>query len=765
MARIWLALILLAGFHLNLFGLWLYGKPSETAKWPAFRRWVAQFEFSPETLGGFSYSRLALVSLFGLFLELLMIRWISSEITIFAYFKNFVLIACYLGFGLGCYLSRRSINLLALSIPLIALGLLCDFPSDGLRNLIPQLTSMVGAISQVNYWGIPSMPLNAQSVAGALAASFFVVFMFGTIALAFIPVGQLVGWYLEHASDGIFGYTINILASLAGVVLFTLLCFAYQPPAIWFAVAGVVAACLLWKLPRLRWTVLATFFICVVLTGLPADQDTSVYWSPYQKLTVKPTRDAGEIVAWQIRTNSNWYQQMLNLSDPFVAAHRGYFRDEAPTWNSYNLPYHFYPHPSTVLVLGSGTGNDVAAALRNGAGDVTAVEIDPLILQLGMNLHFEQPYSSPRVHAVLNDARSYVENSTQHFDLIVFSLLDSHTTSSYFSTIRIDNYVYTLEALRRTKSLLKPGGLMIIKFSVLRPWIGGRLKELAEAVFGPTPLELEAKETFYTSSGRFLILGSKERIAEALKDPGLAAYVAANGHVQSQSAAMTTDDWPYFYQHEPGIPASVIIISSALIALCCIFLTKTGTSLGSIQWHFFFLGAAFMLLEASIVSRMALLFGTTWLVNSIVISGLMVLIVAANLIVHWRPGTAVRFAYLGIFASILVAYFVPPEIFFLGSFWIKLLASTTVLCLPVFFAGIVFIVSFAREGFRSDALGSNLLGALLGGMLESISMWSGMKSILILVAFFYALSWIVLLRRSSVDGCASRIAQPDPAQV
>ena len=156
-----------------------------------------------------------------------------------------------------------------------------------------------------------------------------------------------------------------------------------------------------------------------------------------------------------------------------------------------------------------------------------------------------------------------------------------------------------------------------------------------------------------------------------------------------------------------------------------------------------------MLLEAQIVSRMALLFGTTWIVNSIVISGLMVLIVAANLIVHWRPGIAVTFAYIGIFVSILVAYVIPPEAFFLGSFWAKVFASTTVLCLPVFFAGIVFILSFAHEGFRSDALGSNLLGALLGGMLESVSMWTGMRSILILVALFYALSWIVLLRQPS----------------
>src|ERR1700691_1410555 len=157
MERMWVALILLGGIYINLFGLWLYRKPSEVAKWPALQRWVAQFEFSPEALGGFSYTRLALISLFGLFLELLMIRWVSSEITIFAYFKNFVLVACYLGFGLGCYLSRRPINLMALSVPLIALALLCEFPSVDLRNVVTQITAMVGSISEVNYWGVPSL--------------------------------------------------------------------------------------------------------------------------------------------------------------------------------------------------------------------------------------------------------------------------------------------------------------------------------------------------------------------------------------------------------------------------------------------------------------------------------------------------------------------------------------------------------------------------------------------------------------------------------
>src|SRR5260370_28374816 len=107
-------------------------------------------------------------------------------------------------------------------------------------------------------------------------------------------------------------------------------------------------------------------------------------------------------------------------------------------------------------------GNDVAAALRNGADRVVAVEIDPLILALGRRLHFEKPYGSPRVRAGLDDARSYLQNGHERFDLIVFSLLDSHTTSSHFSNIRIDNYVYTIAALAAARPLLAPDGALIV---------------------------------------------------------------------------------------------------------------------------------------------------------------------------------------------------------------------------------------------------------------------------------------------------------------
>src|SRR5439155_26959239 len=76
----------------------------------------------------------------------------------------------------------------------------------------------------------------------------------------------------------------------------------------------------------------------------------------------------------------------------------------------------------------------------------------------------------------------------------------------------------------------------------------------------------------YTTGGRFFITGSEPRIAQAIQDPQLAAYLGAHGGMKMTPATLTTDSWPYFYQHEPGLPVSVIVISVALVLLCWVLL-------------------------------------------------------------------------------------------------------------------------------------------------------------------------------------------------
>jgi len=733
------ACVVMVGIAANAFLVSLVRPGTERSGWQ--QKW----EFSPTTLGGFSWRKLALWSLLSLFMELLMIRWVSSEIRIFAYFKNFVLIACFLGFGLGCYLARRTINLLVMLTPLLVLVTIIQLPWPPLRLMVTLLPAFIGASANVHVWDVPS----ASSLPLLAAATAVIVPIFGLIAFSFVPMGQLVGWYLESSSNGTVAYSINVFAAICGIALYTTLCFLSQPPAIWFLSGGVLLALLVWKIPRFRWAVLLMVALSVGLLKLPAGKTTKTFWSPYQKLTLEPWGINGETLGYMLNTNDSWYQQILDLSPDFVLRHQQLFQTVPIEWNAYNIPYRFYPDPPSVLILGSGMGNDVAAAIRNGAGHVTAVEIDPLILKLGKEFHFEKPYDSPRVRQVNDDARSYIENTRDQFDLIVYSLLDSHTTSSYYTNIRIDNYVYTQEAMDAARRLLKPNGIFIIKFQVDTPWIAGRLDALLTQTFGhtPTQLDLDVKSFAYTSGGRFFITGSEHRVAQALSEPSLATFAKQHSHIAMETATATTDDWPYFYQKSTGLPLSVIVISIVLILLCVFLLRDMGTPIRSLHWHFFFLGAGFLLLEAQIISKIALLFGTTWLVNSIVITGLLVLILLANAVVGLRPLFPSRVAYVGLLISLGINYFVPVRSIFFTSALARTFAATVVLCLPVFFAGIVFMRSFAESKFSSDALGSNLLGAMVGGMLESLSLWTGIKSLVLAAAALYVASWLALRRR------------------
>jgi SAM-dependent methyltransferase len=727
------ALICVTGLvALLLLDFYSDSQPQSTSRlW--FSRWEVQLETE-----GFSKYTLILASMLGLFLELMLIRWVSSEIRIFAYFKNFVLMACFLGFGLGCSLCHRKINLLPSFVSLLVLTLIIKLPWEPLRNLIDSLPLLLASFSDINIWGVPGKSLTSESLLQLLGAVIIISPLFVLLALVLLPLGQIVGWQFECSEDGIGAYTVNVLASLAGILLYTLLCYFWQPPAFWMLVAGGVSALLFARHRFVQASCLVVFAICATLASWHHKVGETEYWSPYQKLTLSPEPREGKPIRYNLFTNDYWYQWIIDLSHEFVATHQDLFQGVPISLNAYNLPYRFYPMPPSVLVLGAGTGNDVAAALRNNAGKVVAVEIDPLILRLGKDFHFERPYDSPRVRTVLNDARSYVENSDEQFDLIVFSLLDSHTTTSHYTNIRIDNYVYTLEALQAARHMLKPDGVFIVKFQVETPWIAGRLEALLTEVFGEHPLQLQAEES-YTTAGRFFLAPvAGSRVRAALADAGFADYVKRHGSFRIATAVPTTDDWPYFYQRRPGLPVTVIVISLTLLTLCWGLMRRVGAGVQTVQWRLFFLGAGFMLLEVQIISRAALLFGTTWIVNSLVISAILLVIVGANIVAKLNPHFSKQVAYAGLFLSMTLAYALPLRWLFLESQSVKIIASMILLCAPVFFAGIVFVRAFAEAGFKGEALGSNLLGAAAGGFLESLSYWTGLKALLIVAAILYS---------------------------
>jgi hypothetical protein len=262
-----------------------------------------------------------------------------------------------------------------------------------------------------------------------------------------------------------------------------------------------------------------------------------------------------------------------------------------------------------------------------------------------------------------------------------------------------------------------------------------------EGTFETVPLAFMTEQETFGTGGHFYISGDTQRLAVAMRDPEVRQFVAQHRlRINQSKTIVTTDDWPYFYQQAPGLPLSVILISLSVTLVFVWFFHQVGEGGSGFHWHFFCLGAGFMLLEAQIVSKMALLFGTTWVVNSIVVAAILVLIIAANVTYKYFPKIPARWAYFGLFATIGLDYLVPLEQFFFRSLVLKGISSAVVLCSPVFFAGIIFVSSFERVGFEGRALGANLFGALAGGLLESLSLWFGIKSLLLIAALVYLAS-------------------------
>ncbi|MGH2625937.1 MAG: hypothetical protein ACRDHY_04720, partial [Anaerolineales bacterium] len=320
----------------------------------------------------------------------------------------------------------------------------------------------------------------------ALFLGVLLVFFAATMLL-FIPLGQATGREMA-GHPPVPAYIANLLGSLAGIWVFAFLAYLQTPPAIWFGLAVLGLGVYLRSRQALSSMYLA---VAPILVLALAFFGRDIIWSPYQRLDVselhlpRNSDNAPVKVGYSLMVQQVFYQVALDLSEDF----RAEWGAELPVLEdaaiSYELPYGFRPAGGRILVVGAGMGNDVAAALRSDAGHVTAVEIDPAIAAIGRKLHPEHPYSDVRVEAVIDDARSYLERTTDLFDVIVFGYLDTHTMLSSLSSVRLDSFVYTLESFEQVRAHLAEGGVFALSFASGPAWIEQRLGQMLAEVFGP----------------------------------------------------------------------------------------------------------------------------------------------------------------------------------------------------------------------------------------------------------------------------------------
>ena len=394
----------------------------------------------------FSIWRLLLISTAALYLEMVLIRWLGTEVKIFAFFQNLSLIVCFLGFGVGCFSSKKRGSLLPSLAAVTALAVSVSLPLKAWHNLLQVMSSVLSYGPDAALWGAirDKLPISTYNILFAYSLLAVALFLM-LLSIAMIPLGRWVGYYLEEAPNTVTAYSVNLLGSLVGIWLLAILAFLWFPPSYWFIVAFVLI--ILAQPFSWRSTLFGCGLLAITLVALRSENGNSVYWSPYQKLSVLDIGNQQYI----IDVNNSGYMPILNGNPEFLAKNPQLANAYQ---NNYESPFQFAKNTSRVLVVGSGAGNDVPAALQHGASQVDAIEIDPLISTLGVRLNPDRPYSSPKVHLINNDARNFMRQSREKYDIIIFGALDSHTEFSGYSNIRVDNYVYTEESFRDAKRLL-----------------------------------------------------------------------------------------------------------------------------------------------------------------------------------------------------------------------------------------------------------------------------------------------------------------------
>lgn len=668
--------------------------------------------FSPSSYKLFGYSFLIL------FFELALIRFIPSNVRITAYFINLVLVAAFLGMGIGMIRAKGERNLTQLFPPLLLLLTGACVYFSNVLVLAPNTGEAMYALyfdlsPQSRQWGM--VP---------------VVSIFFTLsALPFIALGYAMGREFKNF-PALYAYGINTAGSLAGLLAFSLLSHFSTPPIVWFGLGGLLFLFLTGRQQNLIVSVLCLGLVFYLVQNLY--QKDHEIWSSYYKINHYKDQEVTSI-----NVNGSLHQYMLNFyssSGPQKTA-----IDQAK--QDYQLPYRLAKSWEDVLILGAGSGNDVHLVLEQGAKNIDAVEIDRAIWKIGKDLNYQKPYDDPRVQVHIDDARAFLKKTKKQYDVIILGTLDSQTLLSGMSSIRLDNYIYTTESFQSIKEHLKTDGILILYHMSLSMAITLKFTKTLIDVFGVHPLiHYEKNHRLFNYT---FVAGSK---AEAVSDFGFYfKELKDNDPIIADLISPPTDDWPYLYLDHPGIPSHYLKAGGIifLISIISVIFAAGKKNIKNADWTLFLLGASFLLLETKSVTEMSLLFGSTWQVNVLVFASILALIFIANLFILRKGPFDKSRIFLTLFITIGVSYAVPTQSLLglpLAGQWIL---GALITAVPLFFAGMLFSQIFATRSEPTTSLGYNLMGAICGGLLEYSSMALGTKNLYLLALVLYILAFLV----------------------
>ncbi len=663
--------------------------------------------------------RLVVASALMLFLELSLIRWTGAHVLHLSYFSNFVLLGSFLGIGLGFLRAPDDRRPAPYYSPVVLLGLV------GFISAYPVTVDRKG--SQLIFF--TSLSTTGPPIWLILPAIFLAV------AVIMAGPGELVGECFQRLPR-LEAYRYDLVGSLIGITAFTGLAFLDAPPFVWFTIIGVLYVALLGR-PGLSVSV-ALLVALLLMFIYPMRHDKGVFWSPYYQVTTIATADSTGAPAWDVQVNGIPHQRLTSAAA----------REQEEPW--YSEPYLRVPRtPQNALIVGAGTGTDIAIALSHGVRHVDAVEIDPTLLRFGRQNNPNHVYQDPRVTSHVNDGRAYLQTTHKKFDLILFALPDSLTLVSGASSLRLESYLFTVEAMRAARAHLASGGAFAMYNFYRESWLVDRLAGTMETAFGHAPCLSERPD----APNRAVILAGLTQSDQKCDVTWRRA---------SATPPPSTDDKPFLYVRHSTVPSLYVttlglILLASLIAVLAVLLsapaTRTSTRLDRVRhmWSYrdlFLLGAAFLLLETKNVTGFALLFGTTWLVNAFVFGGVLIAVLGAVEFTRRRPTPALPIMYGLLLGGLALAWLVPASWLLSLTLLLRVPVAIVIAFLPIFAANVIFSKRFAATAHPTIAFATNLLGAMLGGALEYLSLAFGYRALLVIAAILYVGAYAVMPRKA-----------------
>ncbi len=342
----------------------------------------------------------------------------------------------------------------------------------------------------------------------------------------------------------------------------------------------------------------------------------------------------------------------------------------------------------------------------------------------------------------------------------MFALIDSLTVQSSFSGVRLESYMFTEESFRAVRDHLKPRGAMALYNYFREKWLVDRLANTVVSAFGHEPLAYVHQERAYLA-----VMLAGPRVAELPSPPLPPNLVLAYGQshepspghalVRDPAIAPATDDWPFLYMREPGLPRHYLAALSVVVVVSLLagFVTLASNRQSPLNpqsairnpqfpfsWPFFFLGAGFMLLETKSIVQFALLWGSTWSSASLAIASVLVMAIASVAITARTRFTRQWPIVAALLAVLVVNYLVPVGRVSFNNRLLESLFYGVLVFSPVLCAGLLFSSSFRTSASTAGDFGANLLGAMAGGIAEYLSLLTGYRFLLLLVGACYVLA-------------------------